>query len=391
MTLVRRVRVKTDYENILQGLEFIIRHFGKGEELFPRKIMTYKLGYQKVVNNIDEAMRYFAESEYVDCRIRAYPNQSPLAKYLHRNEIAPSIIMMDVDKSRFSSNRGLETLMSTIKSRLREEIGGIPTILWSGNGYHIIQPIDATILENIADLESLDEKPSEHFLRFASSYQSDGGADANHINTISFGNCLLRIPGSFNSKTLLKNSNVRNSLTQVRIIQKWNGCSPNIRLLLGNFHAYLVDQRLKQIRSYGEIKLRCTSKRRNAIFWIEMLLRQPLTDHRKYCIWRILAPYLINVRKQSEKESYSIISNWLEKCNHIEGLSFYPRSRIQYNIQSAKKMGYYPISLRDLKIENKNLYAILLLKGREECKPMCNINEHDTNISCHRYSYSNSE
>lgn len=47
-------------------------------------------------------------------------------------------------------------------------------------------------------------------------------------------------------------------------------------------------------------------------------------DGRRYCVWRILAPYLVNVRKLSDEESYSVIISWLERCNMLKRLSFDP-------------------------------------------------------------------
>jgi hypothetical protein len=57
-------------------------------------------------------------------------------------------------------------------------------------------------------------------------------ADPNHYNNVSFNNCLLRVPGSINSKTN----------AEVKILQKWNGVRPDIKNLYGEFLAYLVDK-----------------------------------------------------------------------------------------------------------------------------------------------------
>jgi hypothetical protein len=46
---------------------------------------------------------------------------------------------------------------------------------------------------------------------------------------------MLRIPGGYNSK--------HGGKQEVKIIQRWDGNRPDIRLLLGNFHAYLIDDR----------------------------------------------------------------------------------------------------------------------------------------------------
>ena len=41
-------------------------------------------------------------------------------------------------------------------------------------------------------------------------------------------------------------------------------------------------------------------------------------DHRKFAVWIILAPYLIDVKKLSYGEGSNIINEWLDKCNKIE-------------------------------------------------------------------------
>ena len=84
-----------------------------------------------------------------------------------------------------------------------------------------------------------------------------------------------------------------------------------------------------------------------------------LPDYRKYCIWRILAPYLINVRKLSDEQVGHLIREWLEKCNSVKRISFDVASKIRYDIQSVRKRGFYPIGWEQLKVENINLFNIL--------------------------------
>ena len=93
------------------------------------------------------------------------------------------------------------------------------------------------------------------------------------------------------------------------------------------------------------------------ISWIEKLLQTPLNDYRKFVVWRILSPNLINIRKCSVDEAFSILKNWLYKCSKLRSLDFNPNYMIKYNINSAKK-GYLPISLENLKIENTYLYNV---------------------------------
>ena len=75
-----------------EGFQFILDHFNQ-ERLFPRTIMTKKLKYQKEVFSKEEARRLFEESNFIDCRINAYP-------VLEDGVLqAPNIIFIDLDLS----------------------------------------------------------------------------------------------------------------------------------------------------------------------------------------------------------------------------------------------------------------------------------------------------
>ena len=56
-------------------------------------------------------------------------------------------------------------------------------------------------------------------------------------------------------------------------------------------------------------------------------------------------PCLINVKKCSAEGAYNTIRNWLDKCSQVRRLDFSPTYAIKYNIRSAKRNGYLPISL----------------------------------------------
>jgi hypothetical protein len=97
--------------------------------------------------------------------------------------------------------------------------------------------------------------------------------------------------------------------------------------------------------------------------WIEKLMATSIADYRKYCIWRILAPYLINVRKLPDDQATHTIREWLEKCNSVKRISFDETSRIRYNIQSVRRKGFYPIGWNQLKTDNVGLYNLLKIEG----------------------------
>jgi hypothetical protein len=61
------------------------------------------------------------------------------------------------------------------------------------------------------------------------------------------------------------------------------------------------------------------------------LLQTPVDDYRKFVVWCILAPYLINIRKCSADEAYNLIKNWLDKCSQLRSLDFNSNyDQIQY-------------------------------------------------------------
>jgi len=187
--------------------------------------------------------------------------------------------------------------------------------------------MDGVILEEL-DLFSLavigTDQPSVKFLRWAEEYLSNGKSDPAHSKTLSFGNCMLRVPGSHNSKCVRANNGILSEKTEVKILREWDGRSrPTIKLLIGSFHAYLVDQKLKQKQRERQQQRkpkysRSTATEQGTISWIEKLLTMSIADYRKYCIWRILAPYLINVRKLQDEQATHTIREWLQKCDSVK-------------------------------------------------------------------------
>jgi hypothetical protein len=209
---------------------------------------------------------------------------------------------------------------------------------------------EGIILESIEDFLKL--KVDKHtislrFLRFIEWFLSNGKSDKAHNTTVSFNNCMLRIPGSINSK----------NGAQVRIVRQWNSHRASIKPVLEDFYVYLADQRLKELRSTigNRSKYRQKGQDQN-ISWIEILLQTPIRDRRKYAIWRILSPYLINVKKLQDKLAFNIIKKWLQRCNELERLDFYIDHRIREGISSAIRTGFFPISLEKLKYEDNELY-----------------------------------
>ncbi len=94
--------------------------------------------------------------------------------------------------------------------------------------------------------------------------------------------------------------------------------------------------------------------------WIEKVLETPIEDGRKYTLWKILCPYLVNIKKLEYNKSFEILKTWLEKCNNSKKLDFNPDVEIKAKLRYVKH--YNPISIKKMKHDNKNLNLLLRQK-----------------------------
>jgi hypothetical protein len=344
-------------------LDFILYHFE--ESKFPRTISTRTTeGKQIVVYNKEQALARFNQANFLDCKINAYPTYT---EWNGINRQAPNFIFIDLDLGCFKSMDALVRVLNIALKNIDEKLdSAFPSVLWSGNGYHIYLPIKAFILE----LESVFaefEQPSRKFLRFAERYLSNSKADPSHGTSLSFKNCMIRIPGSHNSKLVQQNGGIADCDTEVKIIQKWDDSRPAINYLLREFRRYLIQEKIdtseytkKIMRGPKYTYYGNNQKNINRnIDWIEILLRNPTRDFRKFVLWRILAPYSMNVRKLSYDHAFVIIRDWLAECNAIRKLDFDPDQRIKHDLRSAIRIGYLPIRFSVLKVENIELYGLI--------------------------------
>ena len=76
------------------GLDFILSHLEE-PTIFPRTIMTKKLGYQRIVYSKESALEHFIESDFIDCRINAFPSLKEGATWI------PELLFIDLDLYRF--------------------------------------------------------------------------------------------------------------------------------------------------------------------------------------------------------------------------------------------------------------------------------------------------
>jgi hypothetical protein len=154
-----------------------------------------------------------------------------------------------------------------------------------------------------------------------------------------------------------------------------DGNRPSIQRLLRHFRIWLIQKRIDDIKELKkqekkhakfQMTLAKNQERTNTIKWIEKgILEHPLSDHRKYIIWRILSPYLLNVKKLPKEEAYSIMKEWLDKCNKLEKLNFNPKIKIKDGLKGASK-GHFPISMEKLKEENRQIYDLVLNRMRHD-------------------------
>jgi Primase X len=238
----------------------------------------------------------------------------------------------------------LKRILNKTLQKIKETIGGNPTVLWTGNGYHVYQPVSGFILEEYEIFykftKYIDKDLTSMFIQFAEEYFTDYTADRLHNPTVK--SCLVRIPGSLNSKCISKGEDA-----EVKTIQKWDGIRPPVQPMLTPFKIWLTQKRIddieelkKQEKKHAKFQMMVSKsqERTNVIKWIEKgILEQPLPDHRKYIIWRILSPYLLNVKKLTKEEAYSVMKEWLDKCDKLEKLNFNPKIKIKDGFKGGKQ------------------------------------------------------
>ena len=358
---------KERIKKVKEGIDFILSHFEGRQQLFPRKISTaFSNNGQFTVYNKEQILNECIKADFMDCRINAYPVLDKNDCLSYSNIQSPNIIFIDFDldkslpyqkaitKLEKTKNRSIQT----IKERL---IGSQPTILWTGNGYHIYIVIDSRPLELIKELSELSNKPSEEFLRYTEKTFSLNKKDSCH--NPSFRSSLLRIPSTFNSKNLTMDNENNQISSEIKIIQEFdkdNIQSINNRLIR-DFRLWLadIDLKRKKISRYQNksCEIITMSEMVKKYYWIEKLLQTPLPCFRRYCLYHILVPYLVNIRKLNSEKSYDILKTWLEKCNTLSKITFNTELEIKTRLIAVKN--YDPLSLNKLRTENADLYELL--------------------------------
>jgi hypothetical protein len=331
------------------GLTFILSHFS--EPLFPRNVSTVATnnGQRLAVDRL-HALTFYDGALRVNCRIAAF----------RIDQTNPDLIFIDLDKCNFATMRAFKVALTKTLKRIKDKLNGHPTVLWSGRGYHIIQPIACHVnLDNVDKLASLTKSPNDAFLQFVERYLSNGRCDDGNYPAMK--SCMLRIPGTLNAKCMEESLD-----PEVKLIQSWNGFRPDYRLLLGHFYAYLVgvNGHNKERKSSHFANMTAPGQDYGTIPWIETLLKTPIEDYRKHARDLILVPYLVIRRGMTDETQISdTIMQWADKCGELRRLqpsrrefAYKVRSRTHEVMQGDR---IPPMRLETLKEKNPSLYEKL--------------------------------
>jgi hypothetical protein len=380
--------ISQEYKELLEGLDFILEHFPKYEPLFPRNIMTKVLADlgkgQRIVYDKGTMISHFEGARRRDCRIGAYLKYDDLIKkglLPPTYKPKPTQLFIDLDLSSFGKDNRLEldaVLYDTLNNIKQHLNGAIPTVLWTGGGYHVYLPLDpdcVPIYEELPEFQRFkDDKfpPSVKLLRYAEKRLTNGKSDSEHRP--SFESCLWRIPGSINSKYEGEEN------AKVKIIQRWNGirARPTKDFMITDFHAYLVqeviEQKVKELVQAERIKKSGGSFRKNrgsipeTYRYIEdKLLKTPIEDYRKKAVDVIIIPYLVVIKGMTDiNQIQDITMQWLDKCDELRRLDSRHAfaARIWYRTHQvieahSKGEAIPPKKWETLKDENPELYKLL--------------------------------
>jgi hypothetical protein len=376
-------------DKVKEGIKFLLSHFEGRQRLFPRKMSTaLTKGKQFTVYDKGQILNECIKAAFIDCRLNGYPildKDIGVEDYSHANRDhlkcksqtsmpiqAPNIIFIDVDIPRETNQQEeeaallLKNVLKTIDKRLN--CCSSPTVLWTGNGYHIYIVLNTRPLELVQELSELSDNPSEEFLRFAETTLTNSKKDSKH--NPSFKSCLLRIPYTLNSKNIDVATRDYVKDPEVKTIQEFDSSNiPTIgSLLIRQFRLYLADldimikAKRRRLKTNQQQQLQNSNNSNHHRFpansipksylWIDnKLLQTAIPDHRKYTLELLLAPYLINIKHLPVGYAYSLIKRWTSKCNalrRLEPSSEYFDNKIRAAINNSLQSGIPPIKKENM-------------------------------------------
>src|SRR5215469_16746042 len=167
--------------SIETGLDLILSHLE--EPYFPRRISTdlteKNPPWQIMVNSRDEALARFKQSNLLNCRISAYKYPVPTVRGI--NAQVPNFVMPDLDRKDFKTDKSLqECLQQTLENFKVKLHGANPTVLSSGGGFHLPQPLDSDIILEMESIFAKFKEPSRNLLRYIERDMTNNKADPAH-------------------------------------------------------------------------------------------------------------------------------------------------------------------------------------------------------------------
>jgi hypothetical protein len=233
---------------IKENLHFILSHFNGQEYKFPRAIITLKSKGQILANNEEETFRHFLDSDFKGCRINGYPF---FGKAEDVNKLSPSFLFIDLDISLCSvckyPIRKLDYILKQTLNKIEKEVHGNPTVLWTGDGYHIYLPIIFSSCRSNEKhpLEFVDpyneftpytnKDLTTEFMSFAANYFTNGhqqkGTKQNYRASVT--SCFITVPETVTTKDNFK----------VKIIRKWDGKATDVSSIASYFLDNLIQRK----------------------------------------------------------------------------------------------------------------------------------------------------
>ncbi len=129
----------------MKDIDFVLSHFQDQLDLFPRKMMTFKSNGQFSITSKEDIFERCRQSNFIDCRVNAYPEYTEYKGIVRQ---PPNFIFIDLDLKQFDDDiRRLNLALKKTLSNMKK-VHGYPTVLWTGNGYHIYQPFKDLVLES---------------------------------------------------------------------------------------------------------------------------------------------------------------------------------------------------------------------------------------------------
>jgi hypothetical protein len=352
--------------SIEEGLDFLLEHFQ--EPIWPRNLATAATNTkQHTVEERDRALLYYNAARKEDCRLGIYPNYERMAELGYKNlgpSHIPDQLLIDIDLDDGDVNQ-LDAVLKVVSRHMKKHLNGgaVPTIIWTGSGVHILQPLCMnTALEDEPEFCRFRKNSTDvsvKFMRWAARRLSAEHSDPNH--NPSFKSCLTRVPGSVNSK---------NGET-VKILQRWNGvrAKPS-KQFITNFLIALTQENIDRAailqKSMKSNKF-AISNTTTTTAWIEKLLQTPISDYRKGARDLILIPYLVVRRGLSPNEVYTTIMKWAIECDKLRPLQPSRRAfsdRIRTRIQEVVRNRIPPMSIQALHEMNPSLCELLTTNAK---------------------------